>query len=358
MKWYPYGHDFGNSEIGGFTILDQGAAFRSIPTAFMKADTTALRGLGVDTTRSLLLRLHTEEISYAIGDLAFQQANDAWSGRGFIQRYASLESLRALLAVSASLIPDPEYGIYVVTGLPAETYIKNMDLRHAIKRALDGVHTFTLDDGKTWRTAQIEVATVVMEGAGALIVYGEKSAHTTTESAVVDIGGRTTDLYVARGQVPLTDYCKGQPLGVEAVAKLVTDTFEARNLRPLSRLEARSILHAYADSGEADYPDIAAYGKDVERETLEKITKEAVTQVGNEIVSFVASTWRQSDRGAVAASFRPVLAIGGGVYYFYSALKEHIPHLVRPADPIHANVRGYCTLAARLLRRKRPVQTA
>jgi plasmid segregation protein ParM len=159
-------------------------------------------------------------------------------------------------------------------------------------------------------------------------------------------------LYVARGQVPLTEYCKGQPLGVESVAKHLTDTFEARYQRPLSRLEARSMLHAYASDERSAYPSIAAYGKMIETASQQKVVKEAVTQIGNEIVSFVASTWRQSDRGAVAASFRPVLAIGGGVYSFYSALKEHIPHLVRPADPVHANVRGYCSLTARLLARK------
>src|SRR5205823_2710016 len=102
------------------------------------------------------------------------------------------------------LIPDTEFGLYVVTGLPAETYIKNMALRNNIKTALDGTHVFTMDNNKSFRRVTIEVATVVMEGAGALIAYGDKAANKTTESAVIDIGGRTTDLYVARGQVPVT----------------------------------------------------------------------------------------------------------------------------------------------------------
>jgi hypothetical protein len=70
----------------------------------------------------------------------------------------------------------------------------------------------------------------------------------------------------------------------------------------------------------------------------------------------VASTWRQNDRGAVAASFKPVLCIGGGVYYFYAAMKKRIPHLSRPDDPIHANALGYCTLAGRLIQRKQLAQ--
>ena len=55
---------------------------------------------------------------------------------------------------------------------------------------------------------------------------------------------------------------------------------------------------------------------------------------------------------AVAASFRPVLNIGGGVFYFHNFLKKRIPHLTRPDDPIHANGIGYCNLAGNLLIRK------
>jgi plasmid segregation protein ParM len=359
MKWYPYGHDFGNAEIGGVTTPDPGQTLsRSIPTAFTKADTTALRGLGVDTTDSLILRMNNEEISYAIGDLALEQHAEPWTGHGFIQRYASSYSLRGLLAAAASLIPDTEFGLYVVTGLPAETYIKNMEMRQTIKKALNGTYTFTLDGGQSWRTIHVEVALVVMEGAGALIVYGDKTTSKTAESAVIDIGGRTTDLYVARGQVPQTEYCKGKPLGVESATQILMDTFEGKFKRPLSRSEARKIMHAFASQGQLAYPDITAYGRSIEQDQVERLAKEAVTQVGTDIVSFVASAWRQSDQGAVAASFKPVLNIGGGVYYFYSLLKQHIPHLARTADPLHANAHGYCTLATRLLARKQQIHTA
>jgi plasmid segregation protein ParM len=352
MKWYPYGHDFGNAEIGGVTLLDQRAVSRSIPTAFATVDTRTLRGLGIDTTTSLVLRFQNEAISYAIGDLALEQYAEPWNGHGFIQRYASSYSLRGLLAVAASLIPDTEIGLYIVTGLPAETYIKNMEMRQTIKKALDGTYTLTLDGGQSWRTIHVEVALVVMEGAGALIAYGDKTTVKTTESAVIDIGGRTTDLYVARGQVPQAEYCKGKPLGVESATQILMNTFETQFKRPLSRSEARMIMRAFASHGQLPYPDVTVYGRSIEPAQIERLTNEAIIQVGTEIVSFVASAWRQSDQGAVAASFKPVLAIGGGVYYFYTVLKEQIPHLARTADPIHANAHGYCALAARLLARK------
>jgi plasmid segregation protein ParM len=354
MKWYPYGHDFGNSEIGGVTVINGKTVSLSIPTAFAKADINAMHSLGVNVEQSSthIIQFLGEELAYSVGDLALQQSVDVYHGRGDIQRYASKYSLRGLLAVAASLIPDAEFGLYVVTGLPAETYIKNVNLRNNIKTALDGEHVFTTNNGKTWRKAVIEVATVVMEGAGALIAYGDRSASKTTESAVIDIGGRTTDLYVARGQVPVTEYCKGKPLGVESATQILMDTFENKYDRPLSLFEAREIMYAYASNNERSYPDISVYGKSIGSLELDRLARESVNQVGSEIVSFVAMVWRQSDRDAVAASFKPVLGIGGGVYYFYRALKQRIPHLSRPDDPIHANALGYCSLAGRLLIRK------
>lgn len=354
MKWYPYGHDFGNAEMGGVTVLQGTNLARSIPTAFAKADITALHNLGVkvDQSNTHVIRFHGEAMAYTVGELALQQAVDVYNGRGDIQRYASKYSLRGLLTVAATLIPDTEFGLYVVTGLPAETYIKNMALRSSIKAALDGTHIFTMDNGKTFRHVTVEIATVVMEGAGALIVYGDKTVSKTTESAVIDIGGRTTDLYVARGQVPVSDYCKGKPLGVDTATQMLMDTFESKYDRSLSLLEAREIMHAYASNGRLSYPDIAVYGKTINVPDIERLTREAVSQVGSEIVSFIASAWRQSDRDAVAASFKPVLHVGGGVYYFYNFLKQRIPHLSRPDDPIHANALGYCNLAGRLLIRK------
>ena len=361
MKWYPYGHDFGNAEMRGVTVLQGMNVSRSAPTAFAKADINAMHNLGVkvDQSDTHVIRFHGEAMAYAVGELALQQAVDVYQGRGDIQRYASKYSLRGLLTVAASLIPDTEFGLYVVTGLPAETYIKNMALRNSIKAALDGTHVFTMDNGMTFRHVTIEVATVVMEGSGTLIAYGDRTMSKTTESAVIDIGGRTTDLYVARGQVPVTEYCKGKPLGVDSATQMLMDTFESKYDRSLSLLEAREIMLAYASNsgvnasnGNINYPDIAAYGKTINILELERLTREAVTQVGSEIVSFIASAWRQSDRDAVAASFKPVLHVGGGVYYFYNILKQRIPHLSRPDDPIHANALGYCNLAGRLLIRK------
>ena len=116
MKWYPYGHDFGNAEIGGVTVINGKTYCLSVPTAFAKVDTTAMRNLGINVDHSdvHVMQFFDEEMAYAVGDLALQQAVDVYNGRGDIQRYASKYSLRALLTIAATLIPDSEFALYVV----------------------------------------------------------------------------------------------------------------------------------------------------------------------------------------------------------------------------------------------------
>jgi plasmid segregation protein ParM len=88
MKWYPYGHDFGNAKIGGVTVLRDGHTCScSIPTAFAKADITAMRNLGVkvDQSNTHVIQFNEEAMAYAIGDLALQQSVDIYHGRKQVQ---------------------------------------------------------------------------------------------------------------------------------------------------------------------------------------------------------------------------------------------------------------------------------
>src|SRR5260370_33237365 len=101
---------------------------------------------------------------------------------------------------------------------------------------------------------------------------------------------------------------------------MLMNTFESTYDRSLSLLEAREIMHAYASNGYRSYPDIAVYGKMVSAHELQRLATEAVTQVGSEIVSFIAAACRQRDREPVAASFKPLLNIGEGVNDFRNVL--------------------------------------
>ena len=350
MKWYGIGDDFGNSEIS--TAVSNGGQapiVRSIPTAIKELiDIGQLESLGQDLNSINSIRLHNDDISYILGDFAQSQYKDSWNGRGDILRYASKYHLVGLLSNAAAIIPDRDFGIYVVTGLPATTYIKNAGLRGDIKTALDGTYVFTTDMGKTWRTVTVEVINVIMEGAGALLYYGAKSSNKDEMHAVIDIGGRTTDLYVAQNQRPLQDFCKGTPVGVETAADIIKSLCEQKHNLEVSDYDAQRILRAFSTGGSSQYPTLTSYGQQVPWIAQQAMAQEAVTTTSGRIVSFVSSSWNENERGSVGSRFSTVLNIGGGTFYFNTALKHRIPHLSRPSDPVHANALGYSTLATRL----------
>jgi len=111
-------------------------------------------------------------------------------------------------------------------------------------------------------------------------------------------------------------------------------------------------LRAYASNDLAAYPEITTYRKAISPLSLAQLTRSAVEETGREILSFIASAWNENEQGKVGSRFSPLLCIGGGVFSFQSLLKGRIPHLSRPADPVHANALGYCTLARHQLARK------
>jgi hypothetical protein len=254
------------------------------------------------------------------------------------------------------MIADKEYGLYVTCGLPAETFQRNPNIKKEIRKAITGTHTFTLDGGKSWRVVHVEYATTLMEGAGALMAYARKDNTSPQGAAVIDIGGRTTDLYVARAGVPVAEFCVGKPLGVVTAAQMLQAAFEQKYDFPLNPIETRSILFAYANSEglkRKAYPEISKYGEKIPAAELDKLVAEAVTETTEEIVSFVSAAWRESDSSlAVGVRFDPVLNIGGGTYYFYPALKKRIPHLQKPDAPVFANAWGYARASATLLEKK------
>src|SRR5260370_34162165 len=151
MPWYAYGYGFGNSEIDAVLLKPNPAKERtdilskSTPTAFTQLNTTVLKRMGVNTDTALIIRMQEEQASYGIGSVALVQSTDPWRGRGDLQRYASRYSLGAQLAMSGSMVPDKEYGLLVVSGLPAETYPQNPRLRKETKAALTCKGPCTLD---------------------------------------------------------------------------------------------------------------------------------------------------------------------------------------------------------------------
>ena len=170
MKWYPAGWDFGNAEVDFVANIKGEVKKISTPTAFASVDVSAMQNLGVERgdDDKMIIELEDDGTAYAFGEYALSQNKDTYNGRGDEERYASKFALRALIVSAAHEIPDKEFGLYVVSGLPAGLYIKKPKLRELIKERYTGTYRFTLD-GKTKRTIHLAPGPVVMEGAGALI---------------------------------------------------------------------------------------------------------------------------------------------------------------------------------------------
>lgn len=356
---YAYGHDFGNAETGG-VLFDGNHGQRAITLPSATAlgslrDLAELRSaLGESDTHSLTDALQQGEYvlefngsELFVGNLALKQARHATTARGDISRYKSPRSLHLLLVASAAMIPQPEYQLHVTTGLPVETY-SNAEMRKQVKHALEGEHRFTLNGVR--RLAVVRVLKTVMEGAGAVIAHG---ANSTITQGCIDVGGRTTDLFVAEGQMPILHQCKGKDLGVEAAADLLSARFQHRYHRPLKPSEIRELLHAHAHK--RTYPTISASGVQVGEYELSSWIEGALANIGNDIASFVGSVWNASESGAVGSDIGLVLLVGGGAYYFAEPLRARIPHLVVPHRPELANAIGYAALANEVSRRIRSV---
>jgi len=379
MKTYATGWDFGHKEIDCVMSVKGKTVRLTMPTAFKRVESSAFgaslfgegieiaeeKGKGkskgkskvVDATavvpltdpllpiepEKVVLRLHGETTVTAIGHHALEQTTTPWNGKGDYLRYASSYALKGLLASSALMQAEREYGLLVVAGVPAEFFTTNKDLPGAIKKRLDGLHVFTLD-GETWYTAHITVVAVVMEGAGALLDYRDRELTLHSEAGVIDIGGGTTDLYAQRGVKPLDDLCKGKDVAVESATGLMKTAFLQKYKRSLTDREARDVMRAFGSGKKHAFPLLSVNGNAVPVEALQNMVEQAVEVIAEDIVSFVAATW-----GNAISRFSLVLLVGGGTYFFYAAIKNRIEHVLVHDDPVFANALGYATLAARKL---------
>jgi hypothetical protein len=160
---------------------------------------------------------------------------------------------------------------------------------------------------------------------------------------VIDVGGRTTDLFWAQGMRPVLPRCVGTPIGVEKIGDVLAADFLRQHRRDLHVREVRAVLRSYA--GGNDVPALFANGARVQ---LNGEVRSAAQSVGQEVASFVARTWRSSEQGAVAAEAARVLLIGGGAYYVADILRQVIPHLEVPRHPELANAQGYAAVGQQI----------
>jgi hypothetical protein len=207
-----------------------------------------------------------------------------------------------------------------------------------VQRALCGTHQFVLN--RQPRVMHVEGVMVVMEGGGALAVHGLAE---DVPQAVIDIGGRTTELFWAQGQRPVLPRCTGFERGVGDVADALAAWFLAQYGRELAPRELRNVLWSYAQR--KPHRPIFVDAQPIQ---IADAVARCVREVGEDIRSRISRVWRSSEHGKVAADAARVLASGGGAYYFAPLLREMLPHLEVPKHAEVANAQGYLAIGQQL----------
>lgn len=353
---YPYGHDYGNSKTCGITYLAGTLRELTMPSALYEGSREELESMSTNGDLRQIGAVHDHahviEINgneFYTGDLAIEQAPSTdtmtLTSRGDITRYWSVRSLAMLLATSGTLIKDREYGLTVVTGLPILTH--NEENIEAVKAALEGDHEFILDGER--RMAHVTIRKVIMEGSGANIAHG---AIGKIKAGIVDIGGRTTDIYMVNGQTPIKDQCKSHDLGVESAIDSLVESFEKEFRYPLSASDAAKLQNCFV--GAKNYNEVATVrNAGASHLSVDALLSRSLGEVGKRISGFIKRSWASSLRSDVVASDAEyILLVGGGAYYFEDNVKALFANrLSVPARPECANAAGYARLALHFFNR-------
>lgn len=366
---YAYGHDYGNSKTCGvaYTLQGQPVAME-MPSTLAKGSMEELMsnvsgasvnnlkeaGITSQTSHIISFRHGGKNYSFYGGDLAIMHNPNAsmkeLTWRGTVSRYWSERNIAALLMTSGTLIKDREYGLAVVTQLPIRTH-DEANVKQ-VKQTLDGDYDFVLDGAK--RTAHITIKKTIKEGVGASLAYGSNG---TEKIGIVDIGGRTGDAFQLQNQITLPGTQGTIDKGVETVADDLAETFVERFRYPLSAQDARELLYRYVH-GQPLHTIQSMIESEVPSSVVSQIIEDAIYKVGSEFVPWLKLLWSGSLQvDVVAQGVSRILLVGGGAYYFESALKPLFKkRLIVPADPEFANAGGCAKLALHYLQRDQRAQ--
>lgn len=328
------GFDPGNSEAT--LAWRSGAALRhvTIPSFIGSGRIEEVRrvrsGAGDGVIQKHEIVLCHQGMSYFVGQLAIDEARHATAARNDVSRYWSGHTLRLLLALAAQA--NISGSVRIMTGLPVSVW--SVESKQQVKRSLIGEHHYAVN-GKE-RALVVESVGVMMEGAAVLASYN----LVNTTQAVIDIGGRTTDLFWAEGVKPVARFCSAEEYGVEQAGDILKDGTQEIHRRILSPAEVRGTLRALVTN---DSPPRVFNGP--QELDLRDAARSAINTVSDQIVSYVSREWGD-DLGMVARSAGRVLLIGGGAYYFQDALKRTIPHIEVARTPETANASGYLAIGA------------
>ena len=221
----------------------------------------------------------------------------------------------------------------LVTGLPVADYAR---LKDKLRNSLLIDHTFT-HNGKYYTFAPADVR-VVPQAWGPILSLifdwkGNKIADLQDERiAIIDIGGKTTNLLSVDGLMDVPAETKGLDLGTWHIIKAVRDFFD-REHPGLNHLSDHRIVRAVRD-GYIHYTS-------KNRVALRTVITPVVERMGNQIIEKAQQYWGQG-----VLTHQRMLVTGGGAYLLGKHIKKAFPHATVVDRPEFGNAQGYANFAA------------
>jgi hypothetical protein len=278
---------------------------------------------------------------YYAGKLGQQAGQNRTNALNDPRRYSNEHAMALLFALCGLLIPEEHFTLLYVTGLPVSLY-KDDDNRYQVQ------DIFTRNFQFTWngqpKNGNFVCGTVVPEGAGGLLLYGDTSSLTL----VIDYGYRTTDVLTARGQKVDLERSGGFDIGVGQLVDAFNDEFVKIKIdgrtrgRRLDEAEADALLRAYAH-GEP-LPVIKVNRDPVDPRKVRAILDQVYERIGDQSNTRIAQIVNTDD-SALGAAYALVLLIGGGAPHFRAKLEEMIPNVNIVEQAQLANPEGYLEIA-------------
>jgi hypothetical protein len=354
---YAYGHDFGNSETCGVFLCPGQRQERRIPSVTAIGNwqryVNTVQGSGQENVQvqpnHYILEYdamddagNMRRVEKIIGQKVFDDGEKPLQTLGDSSRYwVNGYNLEMLLTGLGSITSYPEFGAYVVTGLPISGYLDDPANKELVKNALVGNHRFWLNGRE--RVAHIVDVMCIMEGAGALIAYGSTG---DVLQGVIDIGGHTTDLFCATGQKPRPAQCKGVSLGVASAADRLEEKFREHFGFTPSLETVKKLMSNYVNARPLPTVREKKRQNAIAPETLSGLIDMALREVGQEIATSVMRAWDSE-----VQEMEEIRIVGGGAHYFTRYIQERIGHAKAAHRPEMANAEGYAALAERRLQR-------
>jgi plasmid segregation protein ParM len=225
----------------------------------------------------------------------------------------------------------------LVVGLPMSQYYSRTGKRsEMVEKKIASLMTPVTPVGLTPQPPRIREVRVVPQGRSALVdhMFGwdlKELGEYMDRTAIIDIGGRTTDLaYILRGETNDPNNSGSLQIGV---------------LNVLAQLNG--VLMAHFNRSK-EYPPQVLDRALRERRLLVNQVNEDVGEQVDEAVATVAGRLIEEIRSRIvdADIADKILLVGGGASVFGAVLRKAYPNAIVPVDPSWANVRGFWKLGA------------